>query len=162
RIPPEQLLGVPTDLEAARAAGILSPGGVARAREDLTRPDDRPDGDEAVGALVRRRLGDEVLDRLVAPLVGGIYARDCAALSLRTATPQLAAARDRGPSLLRAAAELRSEALAAAAAAGDRPVFLAPRGGVGSLAAALADALGPAVRLGTPVAGLARDGARWR
>src|SRR5918997_706563 len=53
------------------------------------------------GAL-RRRLGDGVLDRLVAPLVGGIWAGDCDRLSLRTATPVLAAARDRGPSLLRA------------------------------------------------------------
>jgi oxygen-dependent protoporphyrinogen oxidase len=162
RLPAEQLLGVPTDLEAVGASGILSPAGLARAQDDLTRPDDRPDGDEAVGALVRRRLGDEVLDRLVAPLVGGIWAGDCDRLSLRTATPQLAAARDRGPSLLRAAAEARSEAVAAAAAAGDRPVFLAPRGGMGRLVSALTEALGSRVRYGAPVTRLSRAGARWR
>jgi oxygen-dependent protoporphyrinogen oxidase len=163
RLPAEQLLGVPTDLEAVGASGILSPAGLARAQDDLTRPDDRPDGDEAVGALVRRRLGDEVLDRLVAPLVGGIWAGDCDRLSLRTATPQLAAARDRGPSLLRAAADARAEALAAATAAGDRPVFLAPRGGMGRLVSALTEALGPRVRYGAPVAALSRaPGGRWR
>jgi protoporphyrinogen/coproporphyrinogen III oxidase len=162
RLPAEQLLGVPTDLEAVAASGILSTAGLARAHEDLTRPDDRPEGDEAVGALVGRRLGDEVLDRLVAPLVGGIWAGDCDRLSLQTATPALAAARDRGPSLLRAAAAARAEALAAAAAAGDRPVFLAPRGGMGRLVGALVDALGSRVRCGAPVSALSRVGARWR
>ncbi|MFS8585922.1 MAG: FAD-dependent oxidoreductase, partial [Acidimicrobiia bacterium] len=78
KLPPDQVLGVPTDLDAVAAAGLLSPAGVERAREDLTRPDDRPRGpggepvDESVGDLVRRRLGDEVLDRLVGPLVGSV------------------------------------------------------------------------------------------
>lgn len=162
RLPAEQLLGVPTDLDAVATTGILSPAGLARARDDLTGADDRPDGDEAVGTLVRRRLGDEVADRLVGPLVGGIWAGDCDRLSLRTATPALAAARDRDPSLLRAAAAARDEALAAARAAGDRPVFLAPRGGMGRLVEALAGALDDRVRYGSPVTALERAGARWR
>jgi oxygen-dependent protoporphyrinogen oxidase len=162
RLPSEQLLGVPTDLDEVAASGIVSTAGIERARADLTRPDDRPEGDEAVGTLVRRRVGDEVLDRLVSPLVGGIWAGDCDRLSLRTAAPALAAARDLGPSLLRSAAEARAGALAAAAANGDRPVFLAPRGGMGQLVDALLGALGDRVRYGTPVTGLAREGTRWR
>ena len=71
RLPPDQLLGVPTDLDALAGNGLLSPAGIERARQDLTLLDDRPWGhgqgqDESVGDLVRRRLGDEVLDRLVA------------------------------------------------------------------------------------------------
>lgn len=166
RLPAEQLLGVPTDLDAVAASGILSAEGLARARRDLTAPDDRPPGDEAVGALIRRRLGDEVLDRLVGPLIGGIWAGDCDALSLRVAAAGVAAARDRPgePSLMRAAAAARAEALAAAAAAGDRPVFLAPRGGMGALAGALADRLGDRIRTGSPVTSLVppAHGARWR
>src|SRR5690606_5750847 len=82
RLPAEQLLGVPTDLDALAGTGLLSPAGLDRARLDLTLPDDRPGGvdgpiDESVGDLIRRRLGDEVLDRLVAPLVGSVYAGDC-------------------------------------------------------------------------------------
>jgi oxygen-dependent protoporphyrinogen oxidase len=169
RLPAEQLLGVPTDLDAVAASGILTAAGLDRARADLTAPDDRPPGDEAVGALIRRRLGGEVLDRLVAPLVEGIYAGDCDALSLQVATPALAAARDRPgePSLLRAAAAARAEALAAAAA-GDRPVFLAPAGGMGTLVTALRDRLGDRIRTGAPVtalsplAGPGSPGARWR
>ncbi|HET6833251.1 MAG TPA: protoporphyrinogen oxidase [Acidimicrobiales bacterium] len=161
RLPSEQLLGVPTDLDAVEASGILSAAGVERARADLTAPGDAPsDGDEAIGALVRRRLGGEVLDRLVAPLLGGIWAGDCDRLSLRVAAPNLAAARDRDASLVRGAAALRAEA--AEQGATDRPVFLAPRGGVARLVDALAERLGQRLRCGATVIGLEPDGAGWR
>ena len=160
RLPPEQLLGVPTDLDAVAASGILSPAGVERARADLTAPDDAPSGDEAIGSLVRRRVGDEVLDRLVAPLLGGIWAGDCDLLSLRVAAANLAAARDRDASLIRGAAALRAEAVEQGAA--DSPVFLAPRGGMVRLIDALAERLGERLRCGAPVSGLEPDGAGWR
>jgi protoporphyrinogen/coproporphyrinogen III oxidase len=161
QLPAEQLLGVPTDLDAVEASGILSAAGVERARADLVSPGDAPaDGDEAIGALVRRRLGDEVLDRLVAPLVGGIWAGDCDRLSLQVAAASLAAARDRDPSLVRGAAALRSQATEQGA--GDGPVFLAPRGGVARLVAALAERLGENLRCGSGVVGLEPDGLGWR
>jgi protoporphyrinogen/coproporphyrinogen III oxidase len=181
-LPSEQLLGVPTDLDAVAASGLLSPSGLARARRDLTAPGDptaagaardlaspgdptaagaaTPGDDESVGALVRRRLGDEVLDRLVAPLVGSIYAGDSDRLSLQVSAAQLAAARDhdpRDPSLVRAAAALRAEAVDSG-----RPVFLAPAGGMGRVVDALAAALGDEVRAGTPVAAIAPAGSAWR
>ncbi len=160
RLPSEQLLGVPTDLDAVEASGILSAAGVERARADLTAPDDRPTGDEAIGTLVRRRLGDEVLDRLVAPLLGGIWAGDCDRLSLRVAATNLAAARDREVSLVRGAAALRAEAVDHGI--GERPVFLAPRGGVTRLVDALAERLGERLRCGCRVVTLEPDGAGWR
>ena len=157
RLPAEQLLGVPVDLDAVVESGVLSPAGVERARQDLTLGDDRPGGDESVGALIRRRLGDEVHERLVAPLVGSIYAGDCDRLSLEVGAAQLAAARDRDaddPSLVRAAAALR-----AAAVDTGRPVFLAPRGGVGRVIAALADGLGDDLRTGCEVTTVTPSGA---
>ncbi|HEX5365121.1 MAG TPA: protoporphyrinogen oxidase [Acidimicrobiales bacterium] len=162
KVPPQQLLGVPTDLDAVAAAGLLSPEGLARARADLTAADDRPSpgSDEAVGALVRRRLGGEVLERLVGPLVGSIYAGDCDALSLQVSAAQLAAARDldpADPSLVRAAAALRARATGTG-----RPTFVAPAGGMAALVGALADALGDDLRPGSPVRALTTDGGRWR
>lgn len=160
RLPAEQLLGVPTDLDAAAATGLLSPAGVERARQDLALPDDRPPGDESVGGLVRRRLGDEVADRLVGPLVGSIYAGDVDRLSLAVSAAQLAAARDldaADPSLVRAAAALRARATDTG-----QPVFVAPAGGMGRLVAALEDALGDAVVAGTPVGAVEPQGAAWR
>ena len=70
-------------------------------------------------------MGDEVFERLVAPLVGGINVGDADRLSVRAVTPQSAAARDAGPSLVAALREQRRR--------GDAPVFLAPRGGMGVL-----------------------------
>ena len=162
RLPADQLLGVPTDLDALAGTGLLSAAGLARARQDLTRPDDRPAGraDESVGALVRRRLGDEVLERLVAPLVGSVYAGDCDRMSLRVTATQLETARDldpSDPSLVRAAAKLRAQG-----AESGRPVFLAPRGGMGRLADALASALGDDLRTGVAVTGLSPEGTGWR
>jgi oxygen-dependent protoporphyrinogen oxidase len=160
RLPAEQLLGVPTDLDALAASGVLSPAGVERARQDLILPDDRPAGDESVGSLVRRRLGDEVLDRLVGPLVGSIYAGDCDRLSLEVSAAQLAAARDldpADPSLVRAAVALRSRAVDTG-----RPVFLAPAGGMGRLVGALHDALGDSVVTGHAVTAVEPEGNGWR
>ncbi|HKH06892.1 MAG TPA: protoporphyrinogen oxidase [Acidimicrobiales bacterium] len=179
RLPSEQLLGLPTDLDALAASGILSPAGLDRVREDLKgggpagdagpgrAAGDPPAGDdEAVGDLVRRHLGEEVLDRLVSPLLGGIWAADTDRLSLQVAAPQVAAVRDRvaehGGSLVAAAAAARADQLAAAAAAGDRPVFLAPRGGMGRLVGTLSERLGDRVRTGSPVTGLVAEGGRWR
>ena len=162
RLPSEQLLGVPTDLDAVASSGILSPAGLARARADLDpgRPDDRPEGDadEAVGALVRRRLGDEALDKLVAPLIGGIWAADCDALSLQVATPALAEARRRDPSLVRGATIMR---VAGGRPGPEQPVFLAPRHGMGQLVDALRTELGDAVHLGIPVDAVDPRGGRW-
>jgi oxygen-dependent protoporphyrinogen oxidase len=161
-LPTDQILGVPTDLDAVARSGLLSVDGVARARQDLTAPDDRPPPgtDESVGALVRRRLGDEVLDRLVGPLVGSIYAGDGDGLSLQVSAAQLATARDLDPddpSLVRAAAALRSQAVQTG-----RPVFLAPPGGMAGLVDALTAALGDDVRVGAPVGAIEPDGTRWR
>jgi len=165
-LPADQLLGVPTDLDAVAETGILSAAGVARAREDLVLPDDRPAGDEAVGGLVRRRLGDEVLDRLVAPLVGGIWAADCDQLSLGVATPQLAAARDRDPSLLRGAIAVREAGLAAAAAGAGAagvgpgtPDDLAPDAGPGAAAGTRRAGGEPGSGVGTASPGTAAGGA---
>jgi len=167
-LPTEQLLGVPTDMKALEASGILSDAGLAQARRDLDRTgdDDSEDNaasDESVGDLIRRRLGDEVLDRLVGPLVGGIWAGNPDRLSIETATPQLAALRDRGPSLMRAAAEARATALASS---DGRPVFLAPRRGMVSLVEALVAALGDRTRPGQPVHRIEPLGfnatSRWR
>jgi oxygen-dependent protoporphyrinogen oxidase len=146
KLPEEQVLGVPTDLDALAASGIVSAAAIERARLDLSAPGPPPQGDEAIGAFIRRRLGDEVLERLVDPLVGGINAGDTDDLSLAAVVPQLdAAARADEPSLIRACGAQR------AAADATSPVFFAPAGGMGRIVEALASALvsaGVDVRLG--------------
>jgi oxygen-dependent protoporphyrinogen oxidase len=143
------VLGVPTDLDALAASGVVSAAAVDRAARDLTAPADGPPPgeDESVGALVRRRLGDEVFEALVAPLLSGINAGDADELSVAAGAPQLAVGA--GGSLIGA---LRRQRAAAAAPAG--PVFHGLTGGMQGLTDALAAAV-PDLRTGHAVDDLA-------
>ncbi|MDQ4085430.1 MAG: protoporphyrinogen oxidase, partial [Actinomycetota bacterium] len=106
---PPTLMGVPTDLAALARSGIVSRAGVARARLDRVLPATDVRDDIAAGRLVSHRLGTEVTDRLLEPLLGGVYAGHARELSLRAAVPHIAAPLDRGRSLLDAAAQARAE-----------------------------------------------------
>jgi oxygen-dependent protoporphyrinogen oxidase len=161
RLPQGQVLGVPTDLEELAGSGIVSRAGLERARRDLVTPLVAPDGDPTIGAVVRDRLGDEVAERLVDPLVGGINAGLTDELSLAATVPQLdAAVRSGAPSLIEAC-----QAQRAANPDPDAPVFFAPSGGLGALVDALVADL---AERGAEVRDLAAasvepgEGGRWR
>ena len=152
-LPGGHVMGVPTDLDALAASGAISPAGVERARADLTLAADPADpgvsgADTAIGPYLRRRLGDEVVDHLIDPLLGGINAGDTATLSLAAVVPQLdAAARSGDPSLIRSCIAQRDRALGAAGAgavvsavdapAQAPPIFATPIGGMARLVDAL-------------------------
>ncbi|GAA4886089.1 protoporphyrinogen oxidase [Actinomycetospora straminea] len=169
-LPPRTVMGVPGDPDVA--ADALSPAGLAALRAD--RPGDwEPGGDVAVGALVRARLGDEVADRLVDPLLGGVYAGHADGLGLRATVPALAAALDADPRSLLAAARACLPAPPAEAAPpvatgapssspGRAPVFGTLRGGLADLPATLALAARADLRLGRTVTALARTPDGWR
>ncbi len=156
-IPDGLLLGVPTGLAGLATSRLLSARGKLRAAAEPLLPRTST-ADDSVGALVRRRFGDEVQERLVDALIGSIYAADTDRLSF-DAVPQLAAlSTDR--SLL-----LGARRRQAAAPADGGPIFLAPRGGMGALVESVAEAaraLGVVVRRGHTLTELARDGAAWR
>jgi protoporphyrinogen/coproporphyrinogen III oxidase len=159
-LPEAQLLGVPTDLDELEASQILSPAGARRVRDDLTTPLTAPTEDVTIGSVVRARLGDEALERLVDPLVGGINAGDTDHLSLAATVPQLdAAVRSGRPSLIEAC-----QAQLAAVSDPTAPVFFAPRAGMASLVDALVadlDARGVTF-VRDSVAELQPDGPAWR
>ena len=56
-----------------------------------------------MASFVRRRLGSEALDRLVQPLVAGIYTSDPEKLSLEATLPRFIEMERRHGSLIRAA-----------------------------------------------------------
>src|SRR5689334_19543936 len=110
-LPKGTLMGIPSP--ASSALGILSADEVARAEAEI--PWESGDFDDvSVGDYVSARLGDAVVDRLVEPLLGGVYAGQARLLSLRACLPQVFAAVRRGDSLTAAAA---AAAIAAAATA---------------------------------------------
>ncbi|HZQ87494.1 MAG TPA: protoporphyrinogen oxidase [Acidimicrobiales bacterium] len=154
-LPEGLVLGLPTELVAVARSGILSPRGVARAGLDVVLPRHHANGDRSVGSLVRARFGDEVHERLVDPLLGGIHAGDTDALSVDATAPQLASAARAHRSLL-----LGLRASAPASPSGS-PVFLTPRAGLGTLVDRLTDGLD--LRLGTAVSSLERtNDDEWR
>lgn len=159
-LPRGQVMGVPGDLRALAETGVLAPAELARVACDTWLPRTPVDGDVAVGEYVRRRLGAAVVDRLVEPLLGGVYAGHADALSLQATVPQLYAVARSSRSLLRGVAELRARAPQARA----EQVFAAPVGGVGRLAERLTQALreaGVDVRVATTVRRVRRTGSGW-
>ncbi len=103
-LPAGTVLGVPTS--GARLVGLLTGAGLAAVAAEPTRPLAwTPGGDVALGRLLRARFGDELTDRLVDPLLGGVYAGRVDALGLRATMPALAAALDAGATSLTAAAD---------------------------------------------------------
>ena len=87
---PEGLSGlVPARLEPFLDSDLLTTGGKERVRQELEIPR-RTDGvEETLAGFIVRRFGQEVYDRLIEPLMSGIYAGDGNKLSVEATFPQL-------------------------------------------------------------------------
>jgi protoporphyrinogen/coproporphyrinogen III oxidase len=162
-LPRRQFMGVPSDLAELSRSGVVSGAGAARASQDLELPPTVRDGDVPVADYVGARFGAEVVDRLVDPLLGGVYAGRSAELSFDATMPALAAASRRYRSLAEAASSLLLPP--APVPAGDRDrapagtrsggsVFTTLAGGLGLLPAFLAKASGAEVRTAAMVRAL--------
>jgi oxygen-dependent protoporphyrinogen oxidase len=171
-LPAGLALGVPTDLRALRRSGIVSRRGLWRAALDLVLPGvalpagavglgEGPETPSA-GTVFRRRLGDEVVDLLVDPLLGGINAGRADDLSLSVAAPGLAVALAGRRSALRALAPLASRPSPPPqpAPAPADPPFLGLDGGLERLVERLREELettGVRVVTSSPVDAILRD-----
>ncbi|MFK0227576.1 protoporphyrinogen oxidase [Streptomyces sp. NPDC090303] len=165
-MPKGHVMGVPGD--PAAVGGLLSEEGVRRVGADLELPPTEIGEDIAIGAYVAARMGHEVVDRLVEPLLGGVYAGDAHRISMKAAVPALFEAARVHPTLTSAVhAVQRAGAATPADAAGGATglggsAFLGIEGGVGTLPGAVADAIraaGGEIHTGTPVTALVRTGA---
>jgi oxygen-dependent protoporphyrinogen oxidase len=158
-LPRGTVMGVPSAADSA--AGVLSADELRRLQAEPARSSPLTESDVAVGEFVAARVGDAVVDRLVEPLLGGVYAGHARTLSLRATVPVLWQAAVTGSSLT------ATVAAAAAAVAGRDvpPVFAGLEGGVTSLVDALARELrarGVEVRTRATVRELDRIDHGWR
>lgn len=151
--PSGTVLGVPGDLRSLRASGVLTRRGLARVSAERALPQPVRTGDIAVGRYVTQRLGREVTQRLVEPLLGGVYAGRSDELSLEATIPALAQARRSGERLTTAAARLRAGG--AGTADGSAP-FVGLDGGLAQLPQRLAATTGVQVRSRTTARALER------
>jgi protoporphyrinogen/coproporphyrinogen III oxidase len=161
-LPEGLVLGVPARLLPLLRSGILSRKGIGRASLDLVLPrsgqagagqartgqtrsgqgTSGPDGDVSVFDLVASRLGPEVAERLVEPLLGSIHAGSTRQLSAAATAPQLLSAARANRSLIAGLRKTVQTPLPAGG--GANPLFVAPRQGMQALADRLVERLGAA------------------
>ncbi|MBM37397.1 MAG: protoporphyrinogen oxidase [Acidimicrobiaceae bacterium] len=158
KLPEGLVLGVPTKLVPLLKSRIVSPLAALRAGFDRFLPDDWPGDDESVGGLIRRRMGDQIADRLVDPLIGSINAGDTDHLDAALAAPQLETAARRNRSLIMG---LREQAKNSSQSSG--PVFLGFENGMTQLTETLASSVsGSDIRTGVPVTAVEVSGNNLR
>ncbi|WP_435009637.1 protoporphyrinogen oxidase [Tundrisphaera lichenicola] len=166
-VPEGFVLMAPGRMTPLLTSPILSIRGKLRMLMDLVLPRKTDDSDESLAAFVRRRLGREALDRLVQPLVGGIYTADPNELSLKATLPQFPAMEREYGSLIRAAVhQARQGRSAERSASGARyGLFASLADGMDTLPKALAATLpSRSLRLNTAVRRITRPdpGKPWR
>ncbi len=139
-IPRGLLTGVPTDLRRLAASGILSLPGLLRLPLDHVIPRTMLHGDVSVGDYVSTRLGTEVTERLVEPMLGGVYAGRSEHLSLQMTVPALYRAASQRRSAIESARSVLEDGRKTT---GPRkgPIFVGLEGGVGQLPGALVTGL---------------------
>jgi oxygen-dependent protoporphyrinogen oxidase len=165
-LPRRQFMGVPADVDELAATEVISAAGVARARGESPRPTEA--ADVSVTEYIGPRLGVEVVDRLVDPLLGGVYAGRSEDLSFQATLAPLAAATRKHPTLTEAVTSmLPPRPTPSAAASPDSaprpaPIFVTLTTGLGALPEAVAKASGADVRVNATVRELKRTETGWR
>lgn len=153
---PEGFSGlVPTRWGPLLRTSLLSPRGKARLLLEPLIPRRRNEGDETLGAFVRRRLGQEAYERLIHPLLSGIYGGDIDAVSLRATFPRFHELEREFGSLIRGAAAGRQARVVG-------PAFVTLRDGMGALPAALIRASGARVVTGAASVAVSQEAEGWR
>lgn len=164
RVPEGFVLMSPQKAWPIMASPILSPLGKARLAAEGLVPTRRDTADESVAAFARRRLGKEAFERLVQPLVAGIYTADPERLSMDATMAQFVSQEREHGSLTRAALSKRSAPAERSESGARYGLFVAPREGMQQLVDAIEARL-PSERIATntKVQTIDRDAAgAWR
>ncbi|AXF57737.1 protoporphyrinogen oxidase [Salicibibacter kimchii] len=100
-IPEGSVMGIPTRVAPFLLSSLLTSKGKIRALSDLWLPTkQKEETDESLGLFFRRRFGDELVDRLLEPLLSGLYAGELNELSLESTFPQFRQMGDKHRSLI--------------------------------------------------------------
>lgn len=162
-----QLKLLPEDPVSFLLSDLLSIRGKLRLAADALLPQGDPDEDESVSTFVRRRLGEEALEKLIDPMSAGIYAGDPDVMSLRSCFPKVAMIEQQFGGLIRGMLAMQRMAKARGEqgpqGAGPGGALWSFREGAAELPAHLAATLAEHdVKVGAEARGLRREGAGWR
>jgi oxygen-dependent protoporphyrinogen oxidase len=172
RLPEGLALMAPQRLWPIAASPILSIRGKLRLACEYAIPRKKTASDESLTQFVTRRLGREAFERLVQPLVSGIYMGSPDRLSVRATFPRFVEMEEKHGSLIRAASAQRSALHSGKNGHAPKPavggpayaMFVAPRGGMQRFPQAIAAQLpAESIRLRCPVQQLVPlDNGRWQ
>jgi oxygen-dependent protoporphyrinogen oxidase len=163
---PEGLTGlIPSQFGPMLRTPLVSPLGKLRMGLDYLIPARKGDADESLGSFVCRRLGRDVYEHLIEPLMAGIYSGNGDELSLQATFPQLRAAEREHGGLVKGVLA-QKKAQQARPIGHQAPIgFLSFYNGIQELVDALEQQIrsaGGEIHLNTPVTALARVGGdRW-
>lgn len=143
---------------------ILSIAGKLRLAWELFVPPRTDTSDESLASFATRRLGQEAYERLVQPLIGGIYTADPHKLSMAATLPRFQQMEREHGSLLRAAMRTPANESEAKESGARYGMFVAPKSGMARIVGAIAERLPPGtIRLNTPIAGIRQaEGGGWQ
>ncbi len=137
-LPPGVMLTAPTKVLPFLQSRLFTWPGKIRMGMDLFLPRGRNHGDESLGAFVRRRLGQEAVDKIAEPILGGIYLAEADRLSLRSTFPRFIEMEQKHRSLILA---MRRQTRPGRETGGATSPFRTLPGGMGELVEALRRAM---------------------
>lgn len=152
---PEGLLSfVPKQLGPFLRSKLLTWAGLMRMGLDVVVPRGPTEGDQSVAEFLRRRFGAQAFERVLEPLMAGIYAGDAEQMSLRASFPAFLELEQRYGGVIRGMMAARMKAPAIPAGGLVRTMFVSLKNGLGELVTALTTRLaqqGAELRLGRRV-----------
>ncbi|HRA66262.1 MAG TPA: protoporphyrinogen oxidase [Caldilinea sp.] len=157
-LPDGVLMIVPTKFKPFIFSSLITPWGKLRMGMDLFIPRRKDESDETLSEFVRRRLGNEALDKIAEPLMSGIYNAEADKQSVLATFPRFRELEEKYGSLTKgmlASQRVRKQSAASAPSNG-KPIsfFVSPKRGTGAIVAALRAQLTGDLRLGVGVAAL--------
>ena len=135
-LPDGLVMIVPTKLGPFLRSGLLSWSGIARMGLDMVIPKGAVADDESLASFFRRRFGVEAFQRLIEPLMAGIYAGDAEEMSIRATFPRFVELEQQYGSLLRGILA-SGPAKPSNGSVPHRTAFVTLAGGLGTLVDAL-------------------------
>ncbi|MBX3303382.1 MAG: protoporphyrinogen oxidase, partial [Nitrospira sp.] len=166
---PEGLLSfVPRQLKPFLRSGLLTWTGLVRMGLEIAVPPGSSTGDESLAGFLRRRFGIQAYERVLEPLMAGIYAGDAEQMSLRATFPRFLELEQQYGSVVRGMMEAKKTASAASSGQVRRTMFVSLKNGLGDLVTALTERLteqGAALQLAARVEAIrvrSHELGRWK
>jgi oxygen-dependent protoporphyrinogen oxidase len=139
---PEGLLSfVPRQLKPFLRSGLLTWTGLVRMGLEIAVPPDPSTEDESLAGFLRRRFGTQAYERVLEPLMAGIYAGDAEQMSLRATFPRFLELEQQHGSVVRGMMEAKKTGSTALSGQPRRTMFVSLKHGLGDLVTALTQRL---------------------